>query len=181
LCRGVKSLVSSGQRERGRQCDTLGSEQGFIRSIDLACWRRRFHRKFSCASRIYQRVHSKSKQGGMGSGSSDARYQGYVATCSANYLWLHTINARPIARLDLTSSAPRSLSPYVTSIAFHEREYSDLGILATGHADGSVALYTWNAHGTPKGSRAQWEFLKVTDLEADKSTSASATALKFVG
>ncbi|KIJ16201.1 hypothetical protein PAXINDRAFT_76049 [Paxillus involutus ATCC 200175] len=106
---------------------------------------------------------------------------GYVATCSTNYLWLHTINARPIARLDLISSTPRSLSPYVTSIAFHEREYSHLGIVATGHADGSVALHTWNADGAPKDGRAQWEFLKVRDLEAGENMSACATALKFVG
>ncbi|KIK98641.1 hypothetical protein PAXRUDRAFT_661323 [Paxillus rubicundulus Ve08.2h10] len=107
---------------------------------------------------------------------------GHVATCSTNYLWLHTINARPIARLDLVPSTPRgSLSPCVTSIAFHEREYSHLGILATGHADGSVALHTWNADGAPKDGRAQWEFLKVRNLEAGEYTSASATALKFVG
>ncbi|KIJ62307.1 hypothetical protein HYDPIDRAFT_30564 [Hydnomerulius pinastri MD-312] len=107
---------------------------------------------------------------------------GYVATCSAGCLWLHTINARPIAKLDLSSSMPRSLTPHVTSIAFHEREYSHLGILAAGHADGSVALYTWNADGTPKGCRAQWEFVKIRDLDAGKIASeVSATALKFVG
>ncbi|KIJ16174.1 hypothetical protein PAXINDRAFT_57636, partial [Paxillus involutus ATCC 200175] len=72
---------------------------------------------------------------------------GYVATCSTNFLWLHTTNACPIAGLDLISSTPRSLSPCVTSIAFHEREYSHLGIVATRHAGGSVALYTWNADG----------------------------------
>ncbi|KAN0082499.1 hypothetical protein V8E55_008294 [Tylopilus felleus] len=106
---------------------------------------------------------------------------GYVATCSAHSLWLHTINARPIARLDLTWSVPRARLPCVTSIAFHERDYSHLGILAVGHADGTVALYTWNAEDTPKGARAQWGFLKVRDLETEKNISASITCLNFIG
>jgi len=71
--------------------------------------------------------------------------------------------------------------PCVTSIAFHERDYSHLGILAIGYTDGSVALYTWNAEDTPKGARAQWGFLKVRDLEAEKNTSASITSLNFIG
>lgn len=113
---------------------------------------------------------------------SEDRDQGYIATCSNHSLWLHTINARPIARLDLTTSVPRTrILPCVTSIAFHERDYSHLGILATGHEDGSIALYTWNAEDTPKGVRAQWGFLKVRDLEAEKNASASITSLNFVG
>ena len=108
--------------------------------------------------------------------------QGYIATCSNHSLWLHTINARPIARLDLTSGVtPRAQLPCVTSVAFHERDYSHLGILAVGHAGGSVALYTWNAEDTPKGARAQWGFLKVRDLEAEKNSSASITSLNFIG
>lgn len=69
----------------------------------------------------------------------------------------------------------------MTSIAFHERDYSHLGILAVGHADGTVALYTWNAEDTPKGARAQWGFLKVRDLETEKNISASITCLNFIG
>ncbi|KAG9311479.1 hypothetical protein JVU11DRAFT_8594 [Chiua virens] len=106
---------------------------------------------------------------------------GYIATCSIHSLWLHTINARPIARLDLTLGAPRTCLSYVTSIAFHERDFSHLGILATGHADGSIALYTWNAEDTPTGARAQWGFLKVRELEAAKDTSTSVSALHFIG
>ncbi|KAH0828735.1 hypothetical protein J3R83DRAFT_3154 [Lanmaoa asiatica] len=106
---------------------------------------------------------------------------GYIATCSTHSLWLHTINARPIARLDLTLSVPRTRLPCVTSIAFHERDCSHLGILATGHADGTVALYTWNAEDTPEGARARWGFLKLRDLEAEKNTSASITSLDFIG
>lgn len=112
---------------------------------------------------------------------SHDRDQGYIATCSTHALWLHTINARPIAKLDLTSSVPRARLPCVTSIAFHERDYAHLGILAIGHADGSVALYTWNAEDTPKGARAQWGLLKVRDLEAEKNTTASITSLDFIG
>ncbi|KAF8444038.1 hypothetical protein L210DRAFT_3445126 [Boletus edulis BED1] len=106
---------------------------------------------------------------------------GYISTCSTHSLWLHTINARPIARLDLTSNTPRGQVPCVTSITFHERDYSHLGILAIGRADGSIALYTWNAEDTPKGAKAQWGFLKVRDLEAEKNTSASITSLHFIG
>lgn len=77
---------------------------------------------------------------------------------------------------------PRARSPYVTSLAFHERDYSHLGILATGHADGSVALYTWNAEDTPKGVRARWSFIKVRDLEAENNASVSdISSLDFIG
>lgn len=69
----------------------------------------------------------------------------------------------------------------MTAIAFHERDYSHLGILATGRADGSVTLYTWNAEDTPKGARAQWGFLKLRDLEAEGNASASVTSLDFFG
>lgn len=69
----------------------------------------------------------------------------------------------------------------MTSIAFHERDYSHLGILATGHADGSVSLYTWSAEDTPKGARARWSFVKVRELEAENSTSASISSLDFIG
>ncbi|KAH7890525.1 hypothetical protein F5I97DRAFT_1922982 [Phlebopus sp. FC_14] len=106
---------------------------------------------------------------------------GYVATCSRSYLWLHTINARPIVKLDLSSAIPPSLSAPITSLAFHEREYSHLGVLAAGCADGSVQLYTWNADGTPPGCKAQWEFVKIRTLEPEPSNSASITALRFVG
>ncbi|KAF8552795.1 hypothetical protein OG21DRAFT_1465137 [Imleria badia] len=106
---------------------------------------------------------------------------GYIATCSTYSLWLHTINARPVAILDLRSNVPRARVPCVTSIAFHERDYSHLGILAIGHADGSVVLYTWNAEDTSEDARAQWGFLKVRDLEAEKNDSASITSLDFIG
>ncbi|KAG0697567.1 hypothetical protein DFH29DRAFT_1003625 [Suillus ampliporus] len=103
---------------------------------------------------------------------------GYIATCSASHLMLHTINARSIARLD-TVRVP------ITSLAFHEREYSHLDILATGHNDGSITLWTWNADGTPAGMQAQWEFVEVRRMDSGEGASdvtlGSVTALKFIG
>ncbi|KAG1810733.1 hypothetical protein EV424DRAFT_1422048 [Suillus variegatus] len=103
---------------------------------------------------------------------------GYIATCSVSHLMLHTINARPIARLDTA----RAL---ITSLAFHEREYSHLDILATGHDDGSITLWTWNADGTPAGMQAQWEFVEVRRMNSGEGVSdvalGSVTALKFIG
>jgi hypothetical protein len=91
---------------------------------------------------------------------------------------LHTINARQIARLN-TVGAP------ITSLTFHEREYSHLDILATGHNDGSITLWTWNADGTPAEMQAQWEFVEVRRMDSGQGTSdvtlGSVTALKFIG
>jgi hypothetical protein len=94
----------------------------------------------------------------------------------------------------------------ITSLAFHEREYSRLGILATGTDDGVVTLMTWNTDGTPKDeSKAKWEFITVREMEVRRhsgngssngggsGTSAGAssagfptkapavTALRFIG
>jgi hypothetical protein len=91
---------------------------------------------------------------------------------------LHTINARLIARLD-KAGAP------ITSLTFHEREYSHLDILATGHNDGSITLWTWNADGTLAGMQAQWEFVEVRRMHSGEGASGvalgSVTALKFIG
>ncbi|KAI0029515.1 beach-domain-containing protein [Vararia minispora EC-137] len=105
---------------------------------------------------------------------------GYIATCSQGKLWLHTVNARPIAALDLaeTGRTRGFLSP-ITSMAFLEREYSHLGILATATSDGKVTLRTWNADKTPKGEQAKWEFVTLRELQAQKSS--AITALRFVG
>ncbi|KAG1898251.1 uncharacterized protein F5891DRAFT_1238965 [Suillus fuscotomentosus] len=95
---------------------------------------------------------------------------GYIATCSVSHLMLHTINARPIARLD-TARAP------ITSLAFHEREYSHLDILATGHDDGSITLWTWNADGTPAGMQAQWEFVEVRRMNSGQGVTSPSERL----
>ena len=106
--------------------------------------------------------------------------QGYIATCSRQQLCLHTINARPIASIDLNFSATLpSVPPTITSLAFHEREYSHLGVLATGSPDGKITLRSWNADNTPKEETARWEFITLRVLKAEKP--GAITALKFVG
>ena len=91
--------------------------------------------------------------------------QGYIATCSRDRLWLHTINARPIVSLDLTDAAPSPLYPPVTSIAFLERDYAHTDLLATGAPDGTITLRTWNANATPEGEKARWEFVTLKTLK----------------
>ena len=91
---------------------------------------------------------------------------------------LHSINAGPIAKLDIMA-AP------IMSLTFHEREYSHLDILVTGHNGGSVTLWTWNADRTPAGVQAQWEFVEVRRIDSGEGASEGAlrfvTALKFIG
>ncbi|KAF9466003.1 hypothetical protein BDZ94DRAFT_1252774 [Collybia nuda] len=112
---------------------------------------------------------------------------GYIATCSRLKLCLHTINARPMATLDLSSTPSFSpLVPTITAIAFHEREYSHLGVLATGGPDGSITLRTWTADGTPENEKAQWEFVTIRTMKARMAGRGvtrppSVTALKFLG
>ena len=110
---------------------------------------------------------------------------GYIATCSKLKLCLHTINARPIVTLDLTTTPSfSSLVPTITAMAFHEREYSPLGILATGGPDGSITLRTWTADGTPEEEKAKWEFLTVRKMKVRISglgRPPAVTALKFLG
>ncbi|TBU31477.1 beach-domain-containing protein [Dichomitus squalens] len=111
---------------------------------------------------------------------------GYIATCSRDRLWLHTINARPIASLDLTDSAPSPLYPPVTSLAFLERDYAHTDLIATGAPDGTITLRTWNPNSTPEGEKARWEFvtlktLKVKSESRYRSSTPCVTALKFVG
>lgn len=114
--------------------------------------------------------------------------QGYIATCSKLKLCLYTINARPMATLDLTTTPSYSdVVPTITAMAFHEREYSNLGILATGGPDGTITLQTWTADGTPEGEKARWEFLTVRTMKVRApigrgvSRPASVTALRFLG
>jgi WD40 repeat protein len=105
---------------------------------------------------------------------------GYIATCSRQKLCLHTINARPIASIDLNFSATLlHVPPTITSLTFHEREYSRLGVLATGSPDGKITLRTWNADNTPKEETARWEFVTLRVLKAEKPS--AITALRFVG
>ncbi|THH31660.1 hypothetical protein EUX98_g2544 [Antrodiella citrinella] len=115
---------------------------------------------------------------------------GYIATCSSEKLMLHTINGRSIAVLDLTDLAISQTYPPITSLAFHEREYSSQGLIATGAPDGTITFRTWNTNNTPDGEKARWEFvtlktLKVKSPEGDgrllRNTSPCVTAVRFVG
>ncbi|KAJ3905440.1 hypothetical protein F5879DRAFT_742889 [Lentinula edodes] len=113
---------------------------------------------------------------------------GYIATCSRLKLCLHTINARPIAVLDLTTLPNYNvLQPTITALAFHEREYSHLGVLATGGSDGTITLRTWSADNTPEGEKARWEFVTLRSMKVRApvgrgiSPFPAVTALKFLG
>lgn len=114
---------------------------------------------------------------------------GYVATCSRQRLCLHTVNGRLIASLDLLSSAMHDSYPAITSVAFLERDYARVGVLATGTPDGTIALRTWNADKTPENEKAQWEFVTLKTLKVKgpdgqvqpKGYNPCVTVLKFVG
>ncbi|EJC99617.1 beach-domain-containing protein [Fomitiporia mediterranea MF3/22] len=107
---------------------------------------------------------------------------GNIATCSDRKLCLHTINAHQIAELDLTHSSPTD--GRITSLAFHEREYARLGMLATGMSSGAIVLRTWTASDTPAGERAQWKFYTLKKLrcrEGYDDRTPMVTALQFIG
>ncbi|KAH9896772.1 beach-domain-containing protein [Cubamyces lactineus] len=111
---------------------------------------------------------------------------GYIATCSRHRLWLHTINARPIASLDLTDIAPSPIYPPITSLAFLERDYSHTDLMATGGPDGTITLRTWNTDSTPEGEKARWEFVSLKTLKVKtegrfRASTPCVTALRFVG
>jgi hypothetical protein len=113
--------------------------------------------------------------------------KGYIATCSQLKLCLHTINARPMAMLDLTTTSSFSrLVPTITALAFHEREYSRQGVLATAGPDGSITLRTWTTDGTLENEKARWEFITIRTMKAritgrGASRPPSITSLKFLG
>ena len=86
-----------------------------------------------------------------------------IRVISLPVLALHTVNGRHIAMLDVILL----ISHTIPSIAFHEREYSHLGVLATGGPDGSI---------TPR------KFLTIRTMEVrmlgQNSRPPSVTALK---
>ena len=98
---------------------------------------------------------------------------------------MHTINGRHIATLDLTKTPSfSSVVPTITSMAFLEREYSHLGVLATGGPDGTITLRTWTADGTPEGEKAAWEFLTIRTMKVrmvGQGRPPAITVLKFLG
>jgi len=107
---------------------------------------------------------------------------GYIASCSSAKLCLHTVNAHPVAELDLlTLGHPESP---ITSLAFLEREYARQGVLATGHANGTISLRTWTARDTPSGKKAEWKLVTLRTLRCRDRTDGrtpKVTALEFVG
>ena len=101
-------------------------------------------------------------------------------TCSVDRLSVHTVNGRHITSLRLAAHER------ITTLAFHERETSHIGILATGSAEGSITLRTWNANDTPPGEKAKWRLCTVRDLRLRRepefpSWRPTVTALMFVG
>lgn len=107
---------------------------------------------------------------------------GFIATCSAKKLCLHTLNAYPIAELDLTLSQPSE--GRITSLAFHEREYSRIGLLATGTSTGAIVFRTWTVADTPPGEKAQWRLLTLRTVRSREGFgryTLRITALQFVG
>lgn len=115
--------------------------------------------------------------------------QGYIATCSQEKLWLHTINARPIAMLDLRDIPGSPIYPPIASLAFHEREFVRQPVLATGSPDGTITLRTWSTDNTPEGEKAVWEIVTLKKMKVKTPDGSTAlrgtlpciTALRFVG
>lgn len=159
----------------------MGPEPGCLHPFDLARLGT-FRRDPSCCCK---REHGAFTISHLDPGT-EHYHKGYIATCSRDRLWLHTINARPIVSLDLSDAAPSPLYPPVTSIAFLERDYSSTDLIATGAPDGTITLRTWNANSTPEGEKAQWKFvtlktLKVKSESRFRSSIPCVTALRFVG
>ena len=80
------------------------------------------------------------------------------------------------------------LYPPITALAFHEREYCKVGVLATGSPDGTISLRTWNTDETPEGEKAKWNFvtlkkMKIKNAEriSVRGSTPCVTALRFVG
>jgi hypothetical protein len=92
-----------------------------------------------------------------------------------------------MATLDLTMTPSFSrLVPTITALAFHEREYSHRGVLATGGPDGSITLRTWTTDGTAENEKARWEFVTIRTMKARMvgrgvTRPPSITSLKFLG
>ena len=92
------------------------------------------------------------------------------------------MNAHEIVRLDLRSVHPNA--GRVTCLAFHEREYSRLGVLATGMSNGTILLRSWSAKDTPSGEKAQWKFVTLRTLQCRDGIDGrlpNVTTLQFVG
>ena len=90
--------------------------------------------------------------------------------------------------LDLRDAVGSPIYPPITSLAFHEREYTKVPVVATGSPDGFITLRTWNTDNTPDGEKAVWEFVTLKKMKVKTSENAQTraafpcvTALRFVG
>lgn len=84
--------------------------------------------------------------------------------------------------MDLTLSQPSE--GRITSLAFHEREYSRIGLLATGTSTGAIVFRTWTVTDTPPGEKAQWRLLTLRTVRSREGFgryTLRITALQFVG
>ncbi|TFK55260.1 beach-domain-containing protein [Heliocybe sulcata] len=107
---------------------------------------------------------------------------GYIVTCSRTTLALHTINARPIVPISPSKPIPTPLPAAtqipanpITSLAFLERDYSPVPVLAAGSEDGRISLLTWEHTGE------RWAFKVLRELKVSGGRRVKVTALKFVG
>jgi hypothetical protein len=72
-------------------------------------------------------------------------------------------------------------------MAFHEREYSQVGVIATGSPEGVITLRTWNTDHTPEDEKAQWKFVTLRTMRLRiyaserNGRAAAVTAIKFIG
>ncbi|CCA74831.1 related to WD repeat and FYVE domain-containing protein 3 [Serendipita indica DSM 11827] len=102
---------------------------------------------------------------------------GMIASSSKTSLVLHTINGHHITTLNMFSQDP------VFSLAFHEREWSKTGVLATG-SRGTVTLRSWNVEDSPPGETARWKWTTLHEYKCrkvDNGDPPTVTSLKFVG
>ncbi|KAH7092832.1 beach-domain-containing protein [Auriculariales sp. MPI-PUGE-AT-0066] len=116
---------------------------------------------------------------------------GHIASMSGERLALHTINGRPIAVLQLPRAASLGLGDDIKSLAFHEREWSKHGVLATG-GSGGMTLRTWLFTGPPDGkddrgdlgNEFNWTFKTLRSLKCrteDDGQTPNITTIRFVG
>lgn len=93
--------------------------------------------------------------------------------------------------LQIPRAASLGLGDDTKSLAFHEREWSKLGVLATG-GSGGITLRTWTFSGPPDGKddradmadRFNWSFKTLRSLKCrreDDGVAPTVTSLKFVG
>ncbi|KZT25814.1 beach-domain-containing protein [Neolentinus lepideus HHB14362 ss-1] len=77
----------------------------------------------------------------------------------------------------LASTPPRTQTPAnpITSLAFLERDYAPVPVLAAGSEDGRISLLTWEHSGEG------WAFKTLRELKVSGGRRVRVSALKFVG